>query len=422
MNKIWLIALISIVLGTVSCSKDEPEAVQPTLSVKPVTLVFTAQASESHEVIVTTNQLSWDAISSQSWCTVTKDNGKFTVRATANTSTSSPVPAIITVTAGNAKPVTVNVTQSGIGANLSVSPNTPISFTSTGGASETKTFSISTNQASWDATSSQSWCVITKGTNLFTVVATANTTSSERTATITVTAGNATNVTIDVKQEKYSDELSNSLPRIYVSGTGDNAVLSLTVDPAVPLVYFKFGSVIGISNAENYSASAVVFNPSSIAPADNWSSFAYMAENANVNAYYQKSTNIRSGFGDPCRLVGLTIAQIKAGQVDNGKWRLPTKEENEALGAGGGAWVSIGGIGGGVFPENGGANRFLPAGGYRHSESGELQYATSYARYWSNTSKSETEGYSFSFYSTGGLSPIGVQNKSAAFCIRCVLQ
>lgn len=200
MKNIWLIALISIILSAVSCSGDEPETIQPILSVEPVALSFTTQAIESHEVTVTTNQSSWGAVSSQSWCTITKGNGKFTVTATANTSTSPPEPAVITVTAGNAKPVTVHVTQSGVGAELSVSPNTPITFTGAGGANEAKTITVNTNQPSWDATSGQPWCVVAKSAGTFTVTVTPNTGLKERKAMITVSAGNASNVTIEVTQ------------------------------------------------------------------------------------------------------------------------------------------------------------------------------------------------------------------------------
>jgi hypothetical protein len=91
--------------------------------------------------------------------------------------------------------------QHGVEPQLSVSPETPISFTKDGGASEAKTITVTTNQSSWDAQSSQAWCTVVKeGTNQFTVTATANTDASGRTASITVTAGNAPEVTLSVTQ------------------------------------------------------------------------------------------------------------------------------------------------------------------------------------------------------------------------------
>ena len=82
------------------------------LSVEPFELSFTAEATESYDVVVTTNQQSWDATSDQTWCTITKETNQFTVSATANT-TATKRTATITVTAGNATPKTILVTQAG---------------------------------------------------------------------------------------------------------------------------------------------------------------------------------------------------------------------------------------------------------------------------------------------------------------------
>ncbi len=196
-----LVGLLVLTAIVISCDKngDEPE-VEPTLSVAPVALSFTAQAVESHEVVVTTNQSSWDAASSQSWCSVTKSNDRFTVTAVPNTSATSPASAVITVTAGTAKSVTINVTQAGVGAQLSVNIDTsaPFTFTSTGGTSEAKT--VTTNQSSWNVVSNQTWCTVAKNGNTFTITASANTGSAERTAIVTVLAGSAPHIIIEVKQ------------------------------------------------------------------------------------------------------------------------------------------------------------------------------------------------------------------------------
>lgn len=190
-----------------SCKKEEAEpSIQPTLSVEPVALSFTSHATEHHEVIVTTNQSSWDAVSSQAWCTITKNNGKFTVKATVNTSTSSPTPAIITITAGKATPVTINVTQAGVNAELFVTPNYPVSFTYTGGTSEV--FSVTTNQMSWNALSNQTWCTINKIGNTFTLTTSENSEAESRKAAITISGGNAASVTIEVTQSGVGAKLS----------------------------------------------------------------------------------------------------------------------------------------------------------------------------------------------------------------------
>ena len=62
-------------------------------------LHFTAAATESHEINVTTNQDSWTAISNQNWCKVTQDKNKLIVKADPNTTETSPAPATITISA-----------------------------------------------------------------------------------------------------------------------------------------------------------------------------------------------------------------------------------------------------------------------------------------------------------------------------------
>ena len=219
-----LLFILSATLILISCEKSGNKSLS-TLSVEPTALSFTAQATESHDVVVTTNQSSWDAVSSQSWCTITKGDGKFTVRATVNTSTLSPTPAIITITAGSARPVTMNVTQSGIGAELSVNieTNTPILFTSTGGAGDVKTITVLTNQSSWSVVSNQTWCTVNKNGNDFTIITSANTGTDARNAIVTVSAGNAANVTINITQAGVTVEDPNLEKAVYTLGYAANA-------------------------------------------------------------------------------------------------------------------------------------------------------------------------------------------------------
>ena len=51
---------------------------------------------------------------------------------------------------------------------------------------------------------------------------------------------------------------------------------------------------------------------------------------------FHTAANLQQGRGDPCRLVGYTVQQIRteldAGRrIDNGQWRLPTDAENRAF-------------------------------------------------------------------------------------------
>lgn len=97
-----------------SCGSDE-DPPTPALSIEPSTAIhFSAAATESYDIIVTTNQDSWDAISNQAWCKVSKSGNKFTVTAVANTTETSPSPATITISAGSAKSITLAVTQDAV--------------------------------------------------------------------------------------------------------------------------------------------------------------------------------------------------------------------------------------------------------------------------------------------------------------------
>ena len=128
-----------------------------------------------------------------------------TVNVTENTSTDQRN-ATITVSGGEATPVTVSVTQEGksITYTLSVSPAT-LEFTYTSG---TKDISITSND-SWTVSSNQSWCTVSPasgskdGTVKITV--SANESTSARSATVTITGANSGSKTISVTQSGYED-------------------------------------------------------------------------------------------------------------------------------------------------------------------------------------------------------------------------
>lgn len=110
-NKVFYMSMLLMCIMT-SCGDDNaPPAPDPTLSIDPATaLHFTAAATESHEINVTTNQDSWTAISNQNWCKVTQDKNKLIVKADPNTTETSPAPATITISAGSAKSIMLAVT------------------------------------------------------------------------------------------------------------------------------------------------------------------------------------------------------------------------------------------------------------------------------------------------------------------------
>jgi hypothetical protein len=84
------------------------------LRVNPVTpVVFSLQGGNKTFRVTTSRNKEWNAISSQSWLSLSKNNGAFTLSAAANTSSTPPPPATVTVSSGTATPVVIDVTQEG---------------------------------------------------------------------------------------------------------------------------------------------------------------------------------------------------------------------------------------------------------------------------------------------------------------------
>jgi len=141
---------------------------------------------------VTINQPSWTARSNASWLTVSPSSGVngtvLTVKAATNTST-SPRSGIVTLQAGDAS-FTLTVTQAGASVSL---PRATWAAPPAGGSINLQ---VKTNQPSWTASSSNSsWLTVSpvSGVNgtVLVVSAAANTSTSARTGTVTLRAGNA---------------------------------------------------------------------------------------------------------------------------------------------------------------------------------------------------------------------------------------
>lgn len=107
--------------------------------------------------------------------------------------------------------------------------------------------------------------------------------------------------------------------------------------------YFKYGSVIGMRS----SFYKIGFNPSNYLTFNNYAAIhTYSAADyqkfdaAPINEKwrfylsgpeYHNAANIALGKGDPCKLAGLSIEEIKAGNIDNGIWRMPTQDEQKLI-------------------------------------------------------------------------------------------
>lgn len=118
--------LLAPALLLAACDKENynPDA-DPSLSISPTTeaIHFGAAAEESYTYKVTTNRLTWMADCDQSWCNLRIDAGENTLTITANPNNmvTSPAPAKITITSGDAAPLTITATQDGAQYDLYIS-------------------------------------------------------------------------------------------------------------------------------------------------------------------------------------------------------------------------------------------------------------------------------------------------------------
>ena len=185
----------------------EPEKLD-SLSVNPTSLTFSADDPEEKTLTITTDAPSW-SYSKIDWVTFRENGNSLYVKVHNYSNTSEPRTAEITFTAGDASPKKVSIEQNHIvGHSLSVS-HTSLLYDS----NETgdKTVLITTNAPSWNATIdgsggvgavNQSWINLAKQANsLIVTVKSESNQMSERSAIITVNAGNAPEQKITVTQK-----------------------------------------------------------------------------------------------------------------------------------------------------------------------------------------------------------------------------
>ena len=204
---------LTATMALTSCKKEKED--DPTLSVAPqvTAIVFDADGETarvgsqtiSTTFTVETNQTGWDAVSNQpTWLSVSKSGNTFTLRATV-AGTTAPPPAKVTITAGNATPVEIAVTQLPLVPSLIVTPSTrAVDFNPNGSPFNVgdNVFGVITN-VDWDVVSSApDWLTVEKQGTSFTILAQKTPEIEPRAATVTVTATGAPSVTINVTQDE----------------------------------------------------------------------------------------------------------------------------------------------------------------------------------------------------------------------------
>ena len=223
----------------------QPRKDEHPLYVTPTSLDFGYEGG-TQSVNVDANE-DWSVSVSQtaSWCKVTKSagNDSFTVTVSAN-STSRQTKLVVELSSGkNQVEVTVRQQpESSVGRDdynddididgggtpsktLSISPSS-LSMTPAG---ESKNISVTSND-SWTVSSNQSWCTVspTSGSNNGSIKVTTakNTSTSSRTATVTVKGANGVSKTVTVSQDAYT--LSVSPSSLQMSSDGESKTVSVT--------------------------------------------------------------------------------------------------------------------------------------------------------------------------------------------------
>ena len=299
------------------------------------------------------------------------------------------------------------------------------------------------------------------------VTITATPTSTARTGEVHITAGNLTKIV------KVSQSIARQFARSNIVWDATNNKLTFAVTEAdnatIPAnsqgVFFKWGSLVAVSPVgANYASSQILFSPSGTTNYT-WANIPYISETTGKFgthgtdeddfAGYDGGSNTNGpGFnastnkGDICRYIS------DRGWVQ-GKWRLPTSDEQQALinevtsvsnngGFGNitgapntgnnahgfwqvpsGRWLGAGaaadaarntGKAAELVP--GSSSVYFPAGGYRYYSNGNTGLAGYGGYSWSASSSNTTNAYYL--YVASGDANWYLSNRSFGFTVRCI--
>ena len=241
---------------TISAGTAEPVVIKikqaageaDAISVTPTSLLFRASGNEPQTLTVTTNVEDWTYVADfgkneqKEWFTVTPDDAdpkSLTVTVTDYNETDGERTGSIDFSAGEAK-VSVPVKQSARDM-VEVTPSEPLTFS--WNASEGETLEVTTTADSWDAavdTDGEDWITAQKEGTTLTISVEVNNSESPRSGKVTVSAGNAEPVEIQVTQTgkpapvngQLADQTSTDDP---VRVTMKQGATAYTVTPVLKL-------------------------------------------------------------------------------------------------------------------------------------------------------------------------------------------
>ena len=241
---------------TISAGTAEPVVIKITqaageadaISVAPTSLLFRASGNEPQTLAVTTNVEDWTYVADfgkneqKDWFTVTPDDAdpkSLTVTVTDYTETDGERTGSIDFSAGEAK-VSVPVRQSARDM-VEVTPSEPLTFS--WNDAEGVALEVTTTADSWEAavdTEGEGWITADKENSTLTISVSTNDSESSRSGKVTVSAGNAVPVEIQVTQTakpapvngQLADQTSTDDP---VRVTMEQGAAAYTVTPVLKL-------------------------------------------------------------------------------------------------------------------------------------------------------------------------------------------
>ena len=223
-----IMILAACIALSYSCQKESND----TLSVTPTTIQFAAGETSTKTATVAT-KADWYASPSVSWLSLEQEGKTLSIAPVSLNNSDSERTATVVVVAGNADPVQISVTQAITQVSLSVS-STSLTF----GANETtaKSVTVTTSAKIWSVYTPDTWITCEQEGNLLVVKPTgANTASSERTATVSVRAGNAGSISVSVTQSAAAIAHSLSVsPNNITFGASETATRTATVTTNAP--------------------------------------------------------------------------------------------------------------------------------------------------------------------------------------------
>lgn len=202
----------------------------PAMAVSPVNQNVSAVAGSTQFAI--TSNTNWTAESDAPWCTVTPSGSGSGVLLADFTENINPDPRIasIVLSVSGLDDQTVTVTQAGSVVTLAVSPENQ-NVAHTAGSTQ---FAVNSN-ADWTAVSDAGWCTVTgsgSGSGSITASFTENTVTTERIATLTVSAGGVPDQVVTVTQFGAEATLAVSPPSQQVSSAAGNTSFSVLSNSA----------------------------------------------------------------------------------------------------------------------------------------------------------------------------------------------